>query len=66
MRDRVLDLLYSADAYSRLELARAVAEYCAQVCEEMGTHVAGCDRGVPTFIADDCAQWIRRDFDLKI
>lgn len=66
MRDRVLDLIYSADSYNLVELAQAVAEYCAGVCEEMGTHVAGCDNGKPTKIADDCADWIRRDFGLKI
>ena len=66
MRDRVLDLLYSADAYSKRELACAIAEYCAQVCEEMGTVMAGCNAGVPTRMADDCADWIRRDFGLKI
>lgn len=64
MRDRVLDILYSADAYSKRELAQAIAEYCAEVCEEMGTTVAGCDGGVPSRIADDCADWIRRDFGL--
>lgn len=66
MRPEVLDILYSADAYSKQELARAIAEYCAQVCEEMGTVMAGCDAGVPTRMADDCAEWIRRDFGLKI
>lgn len=66
MRDKVLDILYSADAYSKKELAQAIAEYCAGVCEEMGTAVAGCDGGEITRIADDCANWIRRDFDLKI
>ena len=66
MRDKVLDLIYSADSYNLVDLAQAVAEYCAQVCEEMGTAVAGCDGGKPTKIADDCADQIRRDFDLKI
>ena len=44
--------------------AEEVAEYCASVCEEMGTKVAGCDGGKPTRIADDCAAWIRKDFGL--
>ena len=66
MRPQVLDILYSADAYSKEQLACAIAEYCAQVCEEMGAVMAGCDAGVPTRMADDCAEWIRRDFDLKI
>lgn len=66
MRDKVLELIQSADSYDLIELAQAVAEYCAQVCEEMGTATAGCDGGKPTQIADDCAEWIRRDFGLKI
>jgi hypothetical protein len=66
MRPQVLDILYSADAYSKEQLACAIAEYCAQVCEEMGTVMAGCDAGASTRMADDCAHWIRRDFGLKI
>ena len=65
MRAQVLELIKNADAYNLVDLAQQVAEYCAQVCEEMGTHVAGCEEGRPTRIADDCADWIRRDFGLK-
>jgi len=64
MRKQVLDILHNADALNKRELAQAIAEYCAGVCEEMGTAVAGCDDGKPTRIADDCADWIRRDFGL--
>ncbi len=46
-------------------LVRLVAEDCAGICEEMGTAVAGCDGGFPTAIADDCADWIRKDFGIK-
>ena len=45
-------------------LAELIVEHCAGVCEEMGTHVAGCDSGKPTRIADDCAAWVRKDFGL--
>ena len=47
------------------KLAYLVAEYCAGICEEMGTATAGCDGGKPTKIADDCADWIRKDFGIK-
>lgn len=46
------------------KFAQLVAEDCAGICEEMGTTVAGCNGGVPTKIADDCADWIRKDFGL--
>ena len=46
------------------KLVQLVAEDCAGICEEMGTAVAGCSGGVPTKIADDCADWIRKDFGI--
>ena len=46
------------------KFAQLVAEDCAGICEEMGTAVAGCNGGVPTKIADDCADWIRKDFGI--
>jgi hypothetical protein len=47
------------------KFAQLVAEDCAGICEEMGTKIAGCNNGVPTLIADDCAWWIRNDFGIK-
>ncbi len=47
-----------------VRLVKAVAYDCETTCLQMGTAVAGCDGNVPTKIADDCADWIRRDYDL--
>ncbi len=47
-----------------INLVKAVAYDCETTCLQMGTAVAGCDGNVPTKIADDCADWIKRDYDL--
>ena len=44
--------------------AEEVAEYCASLCEEIGTPVAGCYDNKLTAMADDCAATIREDFGI--
>jgi hypothetical protein len=44
--------------------AEEVAEYCASLCEEIGTPVAGCYDNKLTAMADDCAAIIREDFGI--
>lgn len=44
--------------------AEEVAEYCASLCEEIGTPVAGCHDNKLTAMADDCAATIREDFGI--
>jgi hypothetical protein len=44
--------------------AQEIAEYCASLCEEIGTPVAGCYDNKLTTIADDCAATIREDFGI--
>ena len=46
------------------KLVQLVAEECAGICEEMGTTIAKWDGGVPKATADDCADWIRKDFGI--
>ena len=44
--------------------AEEVAEYCASLCEEIGTPLAGCYDNKLTAMADDCAATIREDFGI--
>ena len=46
--------------------AEEVAEYCASLCEEIGTPVAGCYDNKLTALADDCAATIREDLVYEI
>lgn len=41
--------------------AQVIAEHCANICEELGTPVAGCN-GSLSAMADDCAKEIREEF----
>ncbi len=45
--------------------AQAIADYCAGVCEELATKVAGCKPGDLTAFGGDCANLIRKDFDVQ-
>lgn len=69
--DRTLDRHFSYTQTEPLDvnkfsyyLAKEVAEYCAGVCEEMATKVAGCESNLPTIMADSCATMIRTDFEI--
>lgn len=44
--------------------AEEVAEYCASICEEIATPLAGCYDNKLTEMADQCAATIREDFGI--
>ncbi len=70
MNDKIRKLIdvniaFPVTSEDLVRLVKAVAYDCETTCLQMGTAVAGCDGNVPTKIADDCADWIRRDYDLS-
>ncbi len=70
MNDKIRKLIdvniaFPVTSEDLVRLVKAVAYDCETTCLQMGTAVAGCDGNVPTKIADDCAEWIRRDYDLS-
>lgn len=60
--DQAITKCEEGDAWEfERHFAQAIAEYCADICLDLGTAIAGVS---PTAPFDDCAYQIKKEFNL--